>query len=145
MIRIETREMIRRPIDEVFEFVSNVENNPLWQSSVSEGKQTSSGSLGVGTTIMTDSRYLGLRIKTDWEVIEYEPNKKYVAKSISGRRQAKGTWAFEPVPNGTRIDLVAEIGFSGLLIIVEPLLKIIGQKETEKEFAALKDLLEAQG
>jgi uncharacterized membrane protein len=145
MIRIETRVVINRPIDEVFEFVSDVENNPLWQSSIVEGKQTSSGSLGVGTTITTTSRYLGLRIKTDWEVIEYEPNRKYVAKSISGRGQAKGTWAFEPVANGTRVDLAAEMGLSGLFRIVEPMLKIIGQRETEKEFAALRELLEAQG
>ncbi len=145
MIRIETRVVINRPIDEVFEFVSDVENNSLWQSSTIEGKQTSLGSLAMGTTIMTISSYLGLRIKTDWEVIEYEPHKKYVAKSISGRGQAKGTWAFESVANGTRVDLEAEMGLSGLFRIVEPMLKIIGQRETEKEFAALRELLEAQG
>lgn len=145
MIRIETREVIGRPIDEVFEFVSDVKNNPLWQSSIVEGRQTSSGSLGVGTTITTVSRYLGLRIKTDWEVIEYEPNKKYVAKSLSGRGQAKGSWSFEPVASGTCVDLVAEIGFSGLLRIVEPMLKFIGQRVTKKEFAALNDLFEVQG
>jgi uncharacterized membrane protein len=145
MIRIETSAVINRPIDEVFEFVSDVENNPLWQSSIAAGKQTSSGSLGVGTTIMTISRYLAFQFKTDWEVIEYEPNKKYVAKSVSSRGQAKGTWEFESVASGTRVDLVAEMGLSGLFRIVEPMLKIIGQRETEKEFAALKELLEAQG
>ncbi len=145
MIRIETIVVINRPIDEIFEFVSDVGNNPLWQSSVIEGRQTSAGPLGVGTTIITISRYLGLRIKSDWMVVEYEPNKKYVAKSLSGRGQAKGTWAFEPVANGTRVDLVAEMGLSGLLRIVEPMLKIIAQRETDKEFAALKELLESQG
>ena len=145
MIRIETSVVIDRPIDEVFEFVSDVENNSLWQPSFLEGKQTSSGSLGVGTTITTTSRYLGFRMKSDWEVVEFEPNKKYVAKSISGREQAKGTWTFEPVANGTRVDLVAEMGISGLFRIVEPILKNIGQRETEKEFAALKELLEVQG
>jgi len=143
MIRIETRVVINRPIDEVFEFVSDVENNPLWQSSIIEGRQTSAGPLGVGTTIMTISRYLGFQFKTDWEVIEYEPNKKYVAKSVSGHGQAKGTWEFQSVASGTRIDLVAEMGLSGLFRIVEPTLKKIGQRETEKEFAALKELLEA--
>lgn len=39
MIRIETRVVINRSIEEVFEFVSDVENNPLWQSSVIEGRQ----------------------------------------------------------------------------------------------------------
>ena len=145
MIRIETRVVINRPIDEVFEFVSDVENNPLWQSSVIEGRQTSTGPLGVGTTIITISRYLGLRIKSDWVVVEYEPNKKYVAKSISGRGQAKGTWAFVPGTNGTRVELVAEMRLGGLIRIGEPILKIVGQRETEKEFAALKELLETQG
>ena len=145
MIRFETGVVVNRPIDEVFEFVSNVENNPLWQSSVVEGRQTSPGPLGVGTTIMTVSRYLGLRIKTNWAVVGYEPNKKDVAKSISGRGQARGTWTFEPLANGTRVDLVAEMDLGRLFRIVEPMLKIIGQREIEKEFAALKELLEAQG
>ncbi len=145
MIRIETRVVIDRPIEEVFEFVSDVENNPLWQSSVIKGRQTSPGPLGVGTTIITISRYLGLRIKTDWTVVEYEPNKNYVAKSISGRGQAKGAWAFEPMANGTCVTLVAEMGFSGPLRIVEPMLKTIGQREIEKEFVALRELLEPQG
>ena len=144
MIRIETSVVINRPIDDVFEFVSDVENNPLWQASVVEGKQTSPGSLGVGTTIMTTSRYFGLRLTTDWEVVEYEPHKKYVARSGSGRGQAKGAWSFEPVAEGTRIALEAEMGLSGLLRIIEPILKIIGQRETEDEFDTLKELLEAQ-
>ena len=145
MIRIETIVVINRPIDEVFEFVSDVGNNPLWQSSVIEGRQTSAGPLAVGTTIITTSRYLGLRIKSEWVVVEYEPNKKYVAKSISGRGQAKGSWSFKPVADGTRVNLVAEMGLSGLFRIFEPIMKIIGQWETEKEFTALKKLLEAHG
>ena len=59
MIRIETSVLIKQPIEKVFEFVSDVENNHLWQSSIIEGRQTSTGSLGVGTTIMTVSRYFG--------------------------------------------------------------------------------------
>ncbi len=145
MIRIESKVVIDRPIEEVFEFVSVVENNPLWQSSIVEGRQTSTGSLGVGTTIMTVSRYFGFRIKTDWRVIEYEPNKTYVAKSISGRGRAKGSGSFESVLNGTHVNLMAEMELSGLFRIFEPLLEIVGQRETEKEFAALKILLEAQG
>ena len=145
MIRFETGVVINRPIDEVFEFVSDVENNPLWQSSIVEGKQTSPGSLGVGTKIMTISSYFGLQIKSDWVVVEYEPNKKYVAKSISGRGEARGMWVFEPVTNGTRVNLVAIMGLSGLFRMVEPIVKLIGRRETEKEFAALKALLEDQG
>ena len=68
MKRIESKVVINRPIDELFELVSDVENNPLWQSSVVEEKQTTFCSLGVGTTLMTICRYLWRLIESDWEV-----------------------------------------------------------------------------
>ena len=33
MIKIENSVVINRPVDEVFEFLANSENNPQWQSS----------------------------------------------------------------------------------------------------------------
>jgi uncharacterized membrane protein len=50
MTRVATSVVINRPPEEVFEFVSNFENNPRWQSGMHEARITSEGPLGVGTT-----------------------------------------------------------------------------------------------
>lgn len=52
---------------------------------------------------------------------------------------------FVPQTNGTCVELAAEMRLGGLVRVIEPILKIVGQRETEKEFDVLKELLEAQG
>ena len=43
MIKVEQSLVIDRPVDEVFAFVANVEDNAQWQSGVLEVRKTSQG------------------------------------------------------------------------------------------------------
>jgi uncharacterized membrane protein len=62
---------IKRPIAEVFEFLSNFENMPKWNYFVVNVKKISDGPVAVNTAFRqkrkTDSQ--------EYEIIEYEPNK----------------------------------------------------------------------
>ena len=73
MIRVETSVHINRPGDEVFAFISNFENNPLWQSGQVEARFASEGPLRVGSTYDQVAKFLGRRIESTFEVLEYEP------------------------------------------------------------------------
>lgn len=59
MTRVETSGVVNRPLDEVFSFLANVENNPLWQSGMQEAKITSEGPIDVGTTYSQLAKLLG--------------------------------------------------------------------------------------
>lgn len=43
---------IKRPVEDVFAVIGNVENSPKWSSAALEAKQTSPGPMGVGTTAL---------------------------------------------------------------------------------------------
>ena len=47
MIRVEHTVVIKRPIEEVFNFMAKVENLPRWAENTIEAQQTSQGPLGV--------------------------------------------------------------------------------------------------
>ena len=84
MIKIENSIVINRPVDEIFEFMANAENNPQWQSGTQEAVKTSEGPIGVGTTFTSVSQLLGKRLESVVEYTTYEPNKRLAGKVTSG-------------------------------------------------------------
>jgi len=42
--------VIDQPLEEVFAYITDINNNSLWQSSTLETEQTSEGAVGVGTS-----------------------------------------------------------------------------------------------
>ena len=51
MIKVEKSILIHRPIQEVFDFVGDLQNGPQWQSALLEAKPTTEGELGVGRNL----------------------------------------------------------------------------------------------
>ena len=105
MIGIEHSLDIERPVDEVFAFVTNVENAPRWQAWAEEAKMTSEGPLGVGTKYIYACRILGRRIESTGEFTAYEPNRRYGWKVTSGPIQAEADYVFESLNGGTRVTI----------------------------------------
>jgi uncharacterized membrane protein len=84
MIEIEHNVVINRPIEDVYAFMANPENTPLWAVAVKETKLTFEGPIGVGTTYNQVLEFLGRRIESNYKFTEYEPNNKYSNKTTSG-------------------------------------------------------------
>ena len=144
MTRIETSVTIRRPVEEVFDFVTNVANVTQWQSGILESSQTSEGPMGVGATMRVGVRAMGRQLRWTLEVTEYEPNQKFGWKSTSGPYPMHGGYTFESVNGGTSLTFVGEAQLGGFFKLIEPLVRRSIQKWREANFGKLKDLLEAR-
>jgi hypothetical protein len=98
--------MIKRPIEESFAVLANLENDPKWHSAFVETRNTSGGSLGVGARFLVFEGLLGRRDGgTVYEVTEYEPNRIAAWKTVSGPLHLKFWRTFEHVDGGTRFAL----------------------------------------
>ena len=75
--------VINRPIEEVFGALTDLENDIQWRSEWVETRNTSGGALGVGATYCLTGEFLGRRVPTNYEVIEYEPNQAAAWKTVS--------------------------------------------------------------
>lgn len=144
MIRVETSVVVDGPRDKVFAFISNFENNPRWQSGMQEAKFTSAGSLRVGSTYTQVAKFLGRRVESTFEVIEYEPNHRVKATSISGSFPITFTRIVEPLDKATKVTAIIEGDASGFFKLAEPLLARMVQKSVDADYARLKDLLESE-
>ena len=144
MRRIEVSVVINRPIEEVFAYVTNPENDTQWQSSVLESGLVSERPLGVGAKTWEVRKFMGQRLESIAEVSEYEPNAKIAYKSTSGPIQYEAWYTFEPADAGTKLTMVGEADTGGLFKLAEGLVVRQFEKETQTALAALKDILEAQ-
>ncbi len=136
--------LINRPPDEVFAYISNFENNPKWQSGMQEARFTSEGSLRVGSTYTQVAKFLGRRIQSTFEILEYEPERMVKATTTSGSFPITFTRMVEPAEGGTQVTAIIEGDASGFFKLAEPLLARMVQRSVDADYANLKHILETQ-
>jgi uncharacterized membrane protein len=144
MVKNEMSIMIYRPIEEVFSFVSNLQNGPQWQTGLLEVRQLTQGSLGVGSQFSSTRKFLGRKLEAVVELVAYEPNSKVSIKSDSGSVPFEESFLFEPTTEGTRVTTVIQLHTSGLMGLAEPMITGGLKRDMESDFGNLKDLLEQQ-
>ena len=142
MIKVETTVQIDRPSEEVFAFISNFENNPKWQSGQLEAKFTTEEPLRVGSTYDQVAKFLGRRVVSTFEVVEYEPNRKVKASSTSGSFPITFTRMVEPSDEGSEVTAIIEGDASGFFRLAEPLLKVMVKNSVDSDYQNLKRILE---
>ena len=134
---------INRPIDAVFDYTTNPENDATWQSGVLESEIASGGPMRVGATTREVRQFLGKRMESQAEIIEYEPNAKIGFKSTSGPVQYKATQSYEPVDGGTKLTVTGEAETGGFFKLAEGLVVRMFEKEMQDALGKLKVLMEA--
>jgi uncharacterized membrane protein len=142
MATLEANININRPIEEIFNFVTDVNNAAKWQSGIIEAQATSNGANGVGTTYKYVNQVMGRKIETEGEVTVYEPHNRYAWKSTNGPFPLSGGTTFEETSDGVSVTETVEAEPGGFFKLAEPLMVKQQQSQMKKDLAALKQLLE---
>jgi carbon monoxide dehydrogenase subunit G len=144
-VRLSTSLVVERPVEEVFRFLSNRENDPKWESQTVEVIKTSEGTIGAGTTWRQVTRILGQDMVGEIVFAEYKENEKITTKSRSGSIPVTARMTFRPVPAGTLLEVAIEVELGGLLGLAEPLAAAAFRRQLRSSFGNLKKLLESPG
>jgi uncharacterized membrane protein len=136
--------VINRPIEEVFAVLADLENDVKWRSEWVETKNMSGDSLGVGATFRLTGAFLGRRIPTMYEVIEYEPNRSAAWKTVSGPLPLKFQRTFERGEGGTRFTIKYEAEVRGLFKLVMSLLAGTVKRQHKGDLRKVKELMETR-
>ena len=142
MLKVEVDIYVERSPEEVFEFISNFENNPIWQNGMQECTFTSEPPLGVGSTYQQVAQFLGRRIESDFEVIEYEAGKMVKAATVESSFPITFQRWVEPQDGGTRVQAIITGDSSGFFRIAEPLMAWMTRRSINADYARLKEVLE---
>jgi uncharacterized membrane protein len=136
--------VINRPIEEAFGFLSNLENDIKWRSEWVETRNTSGGGLGVGATFCLTGEFLGRRVPTIYEVIEYEPNRSAAWKTVSGPLPLTFRRTFERVEGGTRFTIRYDAEVRGFFKLVMSFLAGTVKRQHEGDLRKVKVLMETR-
>ena len=143
MIHVEHTVEIDRPPAEVFDYMMDMANLPEWQSSAIEAHWE--GERAAGSHIKEVRKFLGKHIESEVEVTEYEPNRRFCLKTLSGPVPFSVEHTFEPIDGGTRITFVGDGDPGGFFKLAEPVVARTAERQFKSDFDTLKDLLEARG
>lgn len=106
---------INRPREEVWTFMTALENSPKWIEGVKETKQITPGPMGPGSKIQ-ETRTLGRYTETfEIEVREFEPPRKYSAAAKAGRAEFVYTFELADAEGATDITMHARARGEGLV------------------------------
>jgi len=141
MIKFETSIVIAQPVEKVFAFTANFNNNPKWQTDVLVAQQTSQGPIGLGSTYCCANKFLGKRIETVGFVSEYEPDRRCSYKITSGTVTGESSFIFEPVGGATKLTATGIVN-RGFLWMASSLIVRKIQQQLQKDLNKLKHILE---
>lgn len=141
MLTIARSVVINRPIEHVFTFVENFENEPQYNPSLLSMRKTSPGAIGLGTTWQEEVKLAGTHDRT---VTVYEPHHTLVYQNDGRPFPVAITFRFASVPGGTRLTASPKIQLGGLFKLGAPLFHLLLPKLVERIVNNIKKVLEAQ-
>ncbi|HJS20483.1 MAG TPA: SRPBCC family protein [Anaerolineales bacterium] len=134
---------IYRPLTQVFAFVTTPENDFHWQYGTIMSDKISRGEMGVGTLFRVVGHLMGRRVESVYEVTEFEANKRYGFKSLSGLMDLHTLYTFEIMKGSTRIYHSAQISLSEPSKSNPTMAEKTIKKEYRENLGLLKDILES--
>jgi carbon monoxide dehydrogenase subunit G len=143
MFRFELSVDVARPLHEVWEYLTDPERVPEWQSSAESSKKITDGPMGVGTHLRDERRFMGRRATSEVEVTEYEPERLLTLHGLSGPVRFTVRHRLSENGNGTRLDVDAEADPGGLGRFVRPMIERAAAHEFRGDFNRLKQNLES--
>ncbi len=143
MAHAEGNTVIDRPVKEVFDFILDGTNSPLWRPSVIDVQFMPGKPLGVGTIFKQGLKGPGGRIDGDYEIVECKPNELIKFQVIAGPARPTGTYIFKSADNQTQVTFILDFQPKGLAKLMDGMINK-SMKEEVATLSNLKSYLESQ-
>ena len=112
--------VIERPVHDVFEYVSNLENVPEWNYAIVETRKVSNGPVAVGANYR-QLRSIPSPSQETLVVTEYEVDRRFAMQGDLGPFNGTLTYQFEVADGVTRLRNTADLQATGLARLAAPI------------------------
>ncbi len=133
---------IERPPEEVFAFMTNLENAPEFSPGITSIEKITEGPMGEGTRFRETRKRGNKEMSSEIEVVEYEPPLRFGARSAERGIEASYYYSFEPEHGGTQVDLVCEVKGKGFMKLMTPVVARFMKKADGGQLKRAKAILE---
>jgi uncharacterized protein YndB with AHSA1/START domain len=145
--RFQHETTIERPVEEVFDFVTDARNEPQYNPRILSARKTTPGPMGRGTRFVLKSKAMGRPMAVEYEITAYERPRRMTSRTIRGLplMDVESIETFEPVADGTRMRWEWEVRPRGAIgELMTPVLVRVLTNRLEGTFANIKGVLERE-
>jgi uncharacterized protein YndB with AHSA1/START domain len=135
--------LIRRPVEQVFDFVTDERNEPAYNPQMRSVEKMTSGPIGVGTlwhVVMASGKRL---TPFELEVTEYTRPSRLGSITRMAAADIMGALTLAPDAAGTRLSWSWDLKPKGMLKLATPLFAAVGRRQEQRNWSSLKAHLEA--
>ena len=136
MAHAENSLVINRPVNEVFDFLLDGNNNPKWRPGVLDIRHDTATPAGLGAVYKQGLKGPGGRIDGDYKITRLQANQLIEFQVVAGPARPMGTYTFEPSNSGTRVSFVLDFKPTGLAKLMDGIIA----KTMQSEVATLSNL-----
>jgi uncharacterized protein YndB with AHSA1/START domain len=143
--RFDATVVIDRPIEEVFAFLADGENDPKFSARVLEIAKTTEGPPGVGTVYASTVKDAGVKTRREFEVTGFDPPTRIRWREISKNlvTAPEGGYDLAPEGDGTRVTLFNVLEGHGIGKLIAPMALRSARKGADDFGRAIKAAVEA--
>ncbi|MEZ4670715.1 MAG: SRPBCC family protein [Anaerolineae bacterium] len=142
MFQIESSITINKPIDEVFTFISDNENDPKWCVPVVETTRVVGDAPGANTRYTFASKADLFMLRGEFTILEFEPPIRVTWEGTSSVNRFSGAYSLEASEGGTLLTESATLEAKWFLRLMESSMSRQVEASVVKQLQLLKHLLE---
>jgi dehydrogenase/reductase SDR family member 12 len=109
-------------IEQAFAYIADWSRQAEWDPNTTASRQIGEGGPAVGARHELEVKMGSRRVPMEYRITELEPPTRLVLEGEGSGIRARDVITFSQLPDGTRVDYVAEIELSGMLGLLQPLL-----------------------
>ena len=145
MIELVHSMSIARPVSEVFAYVGDVGNLPLWAEVAKSAEPMGDGDVKVGTRSRVEIDFHGHRSVATYIVTRYEQDRLFAFRTSDAPFDLENSYEFTPVDGGTHLDITSAGDAHGFSRLLEPLVAKMLDRQFVADHERLRELLNRGG
>jgi carbon monoxide dehydrogenase subunit G len=134
--------VIDRPLDEVFDFMSKLENVPQWLDGCKKVWVLEGDPEAVGGKVAHLDEFMGREFEAHFEVVEWEPKKRMVFEAVSGPFRGTSEEMLQDEGDGTLVTIRVKGDPAGFLKLLGFGAKRMAQQQIDRSLENLREILE---
>jgi uncharacterized membrane protein len=142
MSKVSGEILIERPVEEVFDYVADQRNEPIYNPQMLQSEKITDGPIGVGTRFRAVAKSGRRAVEMLIEVTEFQRPGRLGSRTTMSSVGVDGGLTFEPVAGATRMSWSWKVSPRGPLRLLGPLVARLGRRQEQTIWAELKAQLE---
>jgi carbon monoxide dehydrogenase subunit G len=131
-------------VDEVFEFLADFSNAPVWDENTKTSVLKSGEPYSAGATYEVVTGFAGRDLTLTYKTVEIKRPSRVVLRSGTGMADIEDVMTFQPSGDGTKVTYEANIIPKPLAKILDPVFALIFKRVGDRAADSLRAALKAK-